>query len=86
METKGIEPDVIMVDPPRKGCDQVFIETLLELAPKRIIYISCNPSTQQRDAQLLANLYHLKEITPVDMFPHTTHIETVALFERKQCN
>lgn len=80
---KGIEPDVIMVDPPRKGCDQVFIETLLELAPKRIIYISCNPSTQQRDAQLLANLYHLKEITPVDMFPHTTHIETVALFERK---
>ncbi|MGX0147127.1 23S rRNA (uracil1939-C5)-methyltransferase [Staphylococcus hominis] len=80
---KGIEPDVIMVDPPRKGCDQVFIETLLELAPKRIIYISCNPSTQQRDAQLLANLYYLKEITPVDMFPHTTHIETVALFERK---
>ena len=80
---KGIEPDVIMVDPPRKGCEQVFIETLLELAPKRIIYISCNPSTQQRDAQLLANLYHLKEITPVDMFPHTTHIETVALFERK---
>ncbi|MEJ7547982.1 23S rRNA (uracil-5-)-methyltransferase RumA, partial [Staphylococcus hominis] len=56
---------------------------LLELAPKRIIYISCNPSTQQRDAQLLANLYYLKEITPVDMFPHTTHIETVALFERK---
>lgn len=80
---KGIEPDVIMVDPPRKGCDQVFIETLLELAPKRIIYISCNPSTQQRDAHLLANLYYLKEITPVDMFPHTTHIETVALFERK---
>ena len=80
---KGIEPDVIMVDPPRKGCDQVFIETLLELAPKRIIYISCNPSTQQRDAQILAEQYELVEITPVDMFPQTTHIETVALFVRK---
>ncbi len=82
-KAEGIRPDVVMVDPPRKGCDETFIKTLLELNPKRIVYISCNPSTQQRDAQLLSQQYDLKEITPVDMFPQTTHIETVALFERK---
>ncbi|WP_105994257.1 23S rRNA (uracil(1939)-C(5))-methyltransferase RlmD [Staphylococcus simulans] len=80
---QGIQPDVVMVDPPRKGCDEQFLRTLLELNPKRIVYISCNPSTQQRDAHILAEGYELKEITPVDMFPQTTHIETVALFERK---
>lgn len=79
---QGIKPDVVMVDPPRKGCDETFLDTLLTLNPKRIVYISCNPSTQQRDAQILAAKYQLKEITPVDMFPQTTHIETVALFER----
>ena len=83
-KAQGIRPDVVMVDPPRKGCDETFVKTLLKLNPKRIVYISCNPSTQQRDAQLLANNYHLVEITPVDMFPQTTHIETVALFERKK--
>ena len=80
---QGIKPDVVMVDPPRKGCDETFLTTLLQLEPKRIVYISCNPSTQQRDAQILAESYGLVEITPVDMFPHTTHIETVALFERQ---
>ncbi|MEK5170521.1 MULTISPECIES: 23S rRNA (uracil(1939)-C(5))-methyltransferase RlmD [Staphylococcus] len=83
-KAQGIKPDVVMVDPPRKGCDETFIKTLLKLNPKRIVYISCNPSTQQRDAQLLSDNYHLFEITPVDMFPQTTHIETVALFERKE--
>ncbi|MDS3979408.1 23S rRNA (uracil(1939)-C(5))-methyltransferase RlmD [Staphylococcus capitis] len=83
-KAQGIKPDVVMVDPPRKGCDETFIKTLLKLNPKRIVYISCNPSTQQRDAQLLSDNYHLVEITPVDMFPQTTHIETVALFERKE--
>ena len=83
-KAQGIKPDVVMVDPPRKGCDETFIKTLLKLKPKRIVYISCNPSTQQRDAQLLSDNYHLVEITPVDMFPQTTHIETVALFERKE--
>ncbi|UDI77926.1 23S rRNA (uracil(1939)-C(5))-methyltransferase RlmD [Staphylococcus taiwanensis] len=81
---QGIKPDVVMVDPPRKGCDETFLQTLLKLSPKRIVYISCNPATQQRDAQLLSSHYELKEITPVDMFPQTTHIETVALFERKE--
>lgn len=82
-KAEGIRPDVVMVDPPRKGCDETFLETILELNPKRIVYISCNPSTQQRDAHILNHQYDLKEITPVDMFPQTTHIETVALFERK---
>ncbi|WP_353422429.1 23S rRNA (uracil(1939)-C(5))-methyltransferase RlmD [Staphylococcus warneri] len=82
-KAEGIRPDVVMVDPPRKGCDETFLETILELNPKRIVYISCNPSTQQRDAHILNHQYDLKEITPVDMFLQTTHIETVALFERK---
>ncbi|PTI70401.1 23S rRNA (uracil(1939)-C(5))-methyltransferase RlmD [Staphylococcus succinus] len=79
----GIKPDVVMVDPPRKGCDESFLDTLLELNPRKIVYISCNPSTQQRDAQQLATQYKLIQITPVDMFPHTTHVETVAQFERR---
>ena len=73
-----------MVDPPRKGCDDVFLDTLLQLQPERIVYISCNPATQQRDAMVLQSGYDLVEITPVDMFPQTTHIETVAVFERKK--
>lgn len=74
---EGIRPDVVMVDPPRKGCDAVFIETLLELTPQRIVYVSCNPSTLMRDIQLLETKYHIDEITPVDMFPQTTHVEAV---------
>lgn len=81
-KAQGIKPDVVMVDPPRKGCDESFLDTLLELNPRRIVYISCNPSTQQRDAQYLATQYELTQITPVDMFPHTTHVETVAQFDR----
>ena len=79
----GIQPDVVTVDPPRKGCDATFIETLNALAPKRIVYVSCNPSTQLRDIEMLSTQYELKEMTPVDMFPHTTHVETVALLVRK---
>lgn len=80
---EGIKPEVVMVDPPRKGCDQTFIETLIELSPKRIVYISCNPATQVRDVEILKEAgYNLKEIIPVDMFPHTTHVETVALIEK----
>ena len=81
-KSQGIKPDVVMVDPPRKGCDETFLQTLLELNPRKIVYISCNPSTQQRDAQYLAQHYKLTKITPVDMFPHTTHVETVAQFNR----
>ncbi|GGB10535.1 23S rRNA (uracil(1939)-C(5))-methyltransferase RlmD [Macrococcus hajekii] len=76
-QQEGIKPHVVMVDPPRKGCDAVFLETLLELAPERIVYVSCNPSTLMRDIQLLKEKYHIEEITPVDMFPQTTHVEAV---------
>lgn len=82
-QSNGIKPDVVMVDPPRKGCDETFLDTLLALKPQKIIYISCNPSTQQRDALRLSSNYDLVQITPVDMFPHTTHVETVAQFIRK---
>ncbi|MBI5974743.1 23S rRNA (uracil(1939)-C(5))-methyltransferase RlmD [Staphylococcus canis] len=82
-KNQGIQPDVVTIDPPRKGCDPVFIETLLELEPKRIVYVSCNPSTQLRDVQMLSDKYQLIEITPVDMFPQTTHVETVALLVKK---
>lgn len=85
-EKEGVHPDVVMVDPPRKGCDETFLNTLLALEPKKIVYISCNPSTQQRDAQILSTKYNLTQITPVDMFPQTTHVETVALFERQATN
>lgn len=82
-QQEGIKPDVVMVDPPRKGCDETFLDTLSALNPKRIVYISCNPATQVRDVEILKESgYQLKEITPVDMFPQTTHVETVALLEK----
>ncbi|TDM12060.1 23S rRNA (uracil(1939)-C(5))-methyltransferase RlmD [Macrococcus lamae] len=76
-KTQGVMPHVVMIDPPRKGCDPVFIETLKELKPDRIVYVSCNPSTLMRDVQSLSELYEIEEITPVDMFPQTTHVEAV---------
>ena len=82
-QKQGIQPDVVTVDPPRKGCDSTFIETLNQLQPQKIVYVSCNPSTQLRDVQLLLERYELVKVTPVDMFPHTTHVETVALLRRK---
>ena len=72
-------PDMIMTDPPRAGMHEDVVSTLLTLAPKKIVYISCNPSTQARDIQLLKAKYELDQVTPVDMFPHTSHIESVAL-------
>ncbi len=76
-QQQGVKPHVVMIDPPRKGCDSVFIDTLKELKPDRIVYVSCNPSTLMRDIQSLSDLYHIEEITPVDMFPQTTHVEAV---------
>ncbi|GIO50003.1 putative RNA methyltransferase [Paenibacillus azoreducens] len=77
---QGIEADVIVVDPPRKGCDPKLLETILEMKPERVVYVSCNPSTLARDLRVLEDGgYRTVEVTPVDMFPHTTHIENVAL-------
>ncbi|RYM05159.1 23S rRNA (uracil(1939)-C(5))-methyltransferase RlmD [Sporolactobacillus sp. THM7-7] len=80
---QGIQPDVIIVDPPRKGCDASLIDTMIDMRPERIVYVSCNPATLARDLKLLTGGgYGVKKVQPVDMFPQTTHIETVALQQR----
>lgn len=76
-------PDVIITDPPRAGMHQDVIDTILFAAPKRIVYVSCNPATQARDLQLLDSDYKVMKVQPVDMFPHTQHIENVVLLERR---
>ncbi len=70
-------PDVIITDPPRAGMHADVVETILAASPERIVYVSCNPSTQARDLELLSEKYEVKAIQPVDMFPHTHHVENV---------
>jgi 23S rRNA (uracil1939-C5)-methyltransferase len=72
-------PDVVITDPPRAGMHPKVIEQLLKIMPQRIVYVSCNPATQARDIALLAHKYTVKEVQPVDMFPHTHHVENIAL-------
>lgn len=77
------KPNVVVADPPRSGIHPKVIEKIINLAPEKVVYISCNPATQARDAKLLVDGgYSLKTIQPVDMFPHTDHIESVVLFTR----
>ena len=76
-------PDVIITDPPRAGMHNDVIDTILFAAPKRIVYVSCNPATQARDLQLLDKDYKVMAVQPVDMFPHTHHVENVVLLERR---
>lgn len=75
-------PDVIILDPPRAGLHPSIPQKLMEIAPDRIIYVSCNPATQARDIALLSERYYLVETQPVDMFPHTAHVENVALLRK----
>ena len=75
---EGWRPDVLVVDPPRTGCDQKLINTILNSMPKRIVYVSCNPSTLAKDIQQLSKLYRVNYIQPVDMFPHTAHVECIS--------
>lgn len=77
------KPDVIITDPPRAGMHTNVVEQILKIAPKRIVYVSCNPATQARDVELMARSYKVTRIQPVDMFPHTHHVENVALLEAR---
>ena len=79
-------PDVVITDPPRAGMHADVVDTILFAAPKRIVYVSCNPATQARDLQLLDVDYKVVAVRPVDMFPHTHHVENVVLLERKNSN
>ena len=79
LKKRGIKPDVIIVDPPRKGCGEELINTISEMAPERVVYISCDPATLARDCKTFSDLgYEVKEYTPFDLFPGTVHVETVA--------
>ncbi|UUZ97703.1 23S rRNA (uracil(1939)-C(5))-methyltransferase RlmD [Paenibacillus sp. P25] len=80
---QGIAPDVIVIDPPRKGRDTASLETILAMRPARVVYVSCNPSTLARDLRVLEDGgYRILKVQPVDMFPHTVHVESVALLVR----
>jgi 23S rRNA (uracil1939-C5)-methyltransferase len=77
------EPNVVIVDPPRSGMNENLINHLLKIAPDKIIYVSCNPVTQARDIALLSGVYRVNFIQPVDMFPHTYHVEVITELIKK---
>ena len=76
-------PDVIVTDPPRAGMHKDVIDVILAASPKRIVYVSCNPATQARDIALLDQSYRVVTVQPVDMFPHTQHVEVVTLLQKR---
>ena len=78
--------DVVFVDPPRKGCEQTAIETLLEIEPRKIVYVSCNPATLARDLKIFNKKYEIKKVAICDMFPGTAHIETICCMVLKGDN
>jgi len=81
MKKEG-KPDVLIMDPPRNGVHEDIIREVLKASPERIVYVSCNPATQARDIALLSSSYRLIKVQPVDMFPHTIHVENIALLEK----
>ena len=83
INNKGLKADVVMFDPPRKGLDKKSIDNILNIRPKKIVYISCNPATLIRDLADFENEYDIKTIIPVDMFPFTSHVECVSVLHRK---
>ena len=84
MYKQGKRGNVVVVDPPRKGCDEKVLDTIVSMEPDRVVYVSCNPSTLARDLNYLDERgYKCLEVQPVDMFPHSVHIENVALIVKK---
>ena len=80
---QGIKPDVIVLDPPRKGCSPDLLKTVAQMQPDRVVYVSCDPATLARDCAMLVELgFEVKKVTPADMFPRTGHVETVVLMSR----
>ena len=80
---KGGHPDVVILDPPRKGCEESLLNTVADSGTKKIVYVSCKPSTLARDLKILTNLgYEVKAVQPVDMFPRTHHVECVVLLTK----
>ena len=83
LAAEGLRPDVIMLDPPRKGCDETALSAVVQMSPRRVVYVSCNPSTAARDAAWLGQHgYRAEKVQPVDLFPRTKHVETVVLLSK----
>ena len=83
LENQGIRADVAVVDPPRKGCDEKLLETLVRMKPERIVYVSCDPATLARDLKYLSeNGFRIEYVQPYDQFSETVHVETVVLMSR----
>ena len=83
LAAEGLHPDVVMLDPPRKGCDEATLSAVVRMAPRRVVYVSCNPATAARDAAWLEqNGYHAEKVQPVDLFPRTKHVEAVLLLSK----
>ncbi|WP_379971023.1 23S rRNA (uracil(1939)-C(5))-methyltransferase RlmD [Ectobacillus sp. sgz5001026] len=83
---EGWQPDVVVVDPPRTGCDDKLLDAILQVKPKRMVYVSCNPSTLARDVKRLAKSYEVKYVQPLDMFPQTSHVECISQLILKEGN
>lgn len=79
----GFKYDVVIMDPPRKGSSEEFLNVILKTLPSRVVYVSCDPATLSRDLKILSSKYDISSVTPVDMFPHTFHVETIVLLQRK---
>ena len=85
LKNEGLKPDVIILDPPRKGCGEELVKTIFEMSPSRIVYVSCDPATLARDLKYFTEgNYSLKEITPCDMFSRTSHVESVCLIVKNE--
>ena len=87
LKKEGIKPDIVILDPPRKGCDKALLDTVEQMSPKKIVYVSCDSATLARDLEILKNKnYITQSVTAVDMFPRTPHVEAVALIIKNKVN